>query len=179
VRQIGWGGFFLLLISGCTAVQTMPPLTRQSAAPTVHVTYADPSHFSDALGLGQHENNVQRREWIGLLRQHIAQRAAPKLAVGERLFVQILDVRRAGHWGDSVPTNGPPVQSVRIVSDAEPPMMVLQWRRMDAHGDIIHMGQRTLDTDDFLARASAYAGDSLRYERVLLDRWVEQELGSD
>jgi len=160
-------------MGGCTPLQAPPAL---QVAPAVHVTYADPSGFSDAQTLGQHESNVQRREWIALLCQHLAQQAAPLLANDERLWVQILDVRRAGHWAAAPQAGSAPV---RIVSEGEPPHIALEWRRMATDGAISHIGRRTLDSTGFMQRARHYAQDFLRYERALLDAWVEQELGRD
>jgi len=157
-------------VGGCTPLPT-PPALR--AAPAVQVTYADPSGFSDARALGLHESNVERREWIALLCQHLVQQAAPRLAAGERLWVQILDVRRAGHWAAAPQAGSAPV---RIVSESEPPHIALEWQRMAFDGAISHIGRRTLDSTGFMQRARRYAQDSLRYERALLDAWVEQEL---
>jgi len=166
------GSILLLCLAWMGACAPAPPVLQ--TAPAVHVTYADPSGFSDAQTLGQHESNVERREWIAVLCQHLAQQAAPRLANGERLWVQILDVRRAGHWA-AAPGSSP----VRIIHEGEPPQIALEWRRMASDGAISHIGRRILDSRGFMQRAQRYAQDFLRYERALLDAWVEQELAPD
>jgi len=170
-----WRYGVLLWLAGCAA---LPPESAPVPlpAPAVQVTYADPTHFSDASALGRQESNVERREWIGMLSQHLVQRAMPHLAAGERLYVQWVDVRRAGRWENDAAATG---LAARIVSEDQPPMLVLEWRRIAADGEITHMGQRVLDSHGFMQRARYYPGDFLRYERAVLDVWVEQELGGD
>jgi len=170
-----WRCGVLLWLAGCAALapETAPlPLP----APAVQVTYADPSRLSDAKALGQQESNVVRREWIGMLIQHLTQQATPRLSAGERLYVQFVDIRRAGRRESDAVASG---LAARIVSEAEPPMLVLEWRRIAADGEITHMGRRVLDSRGFIQRAQHYAGDFLRYERAVLDMWVEQELATN
>lgn len=141
---------------------------------TVTVTYADPSTFTDALTVGKGETNAQRREWILLLCEHLAERTRPLLAPGERLEVQILDVRRAGAIQAAGGAGGAPA---RVVSDASPPRIELEFKRVGADGEIVQIGRRTLEHAGFMHHAQRYSGDSLRYERALLDGWVAQEFG--
>lgn len=163
------------LAAGCAQQPGQPLPPAEADAGIVSVTYADPSRFTDALAHGRPETNVQRREWITLLCEHIAERAAPLMAPGERLEVQILDVRRAGYF-DAKPQAGS--TPVRIVSEGSPPRIELEFKRVGSDGEIVQIGRRTLDQAGFMQHAQRYPGDSLRYERALLDGWVAQEFGT-
>ena len=161
--------------AGCAQQPTQPDGPSEVDAGIVSVTYADPSGFTDAGAGGRAETNAQRREWVTLLCEHVAERAAPLLASGERLEVQLLDVRRAGRF-DARP--GSAAGGARVVSDGAPPYIELEFRRVGANGEIVQMGRRTLDASDFMQRARRYPNDSLRYEKGLLDGWVAQEFGT-
>jgi hypothetical protein len=112
------------------------------------------------------------REDVQMLEKHVEQRAAKLLAPGERLAVDITDVDRAGRpepWrtGSS---------NVRVVRDVYPPRIALSFRLTAADGTALKQGERMLSAPLPVAAAAVYGEDPLRYERALLDEWLEREL---
>jgi hypothetical protein len=93
-----------------------------------------------------------------LLQRHVEQRAAGKLAPGE---VELIDIDRAGGFEARTPG----LSAVRIVRDVYPARIVLNFKG----------STRTL-TGLPVAGAARYGDDPLRYERALLDDWLEREL---
>ena len=70
----------------------------------------------------------------------------------------------------------PPLRDARIVKDIYPPRIDLSFRLAADDGKVIKEGARELRDPAFLAGASRYPDDPLRYEKALVDRWLEQEL---
>jgi hypothetical protein len=70
----------------------------------------------------------------------------------------------------------PPAGEARIVKDIYPPRIDLAFRLAGDDGKVIKEGERRLRDPAFLAGANRYPDDPLRYEKALIDRWLEQEL---
>ena len=105
------------------------------------------------------------------LESYVLQRAAPLLAPGERLSVEITDLDRAGEREPWRPGLG----NTRVVRDVYPARIVLGFKLMKADGSMARDGTRTLAGLP-VAGAARYGEDPLRYERALLDDWLEREL---
>jgi hypothetical protein len=108
--------------------------------------------FTDATG--QDRDALQR---------HLEQRAAGLSTSGERLTVEIVDLDRAG----SFEARTPALSAVRIVRDVYPARIVLKTKG----------GPQTLSGLP-VAGAARYGEDPLRYEKALLDDWLERELSA-
>ena len=100
-----------------------------------------------------------------VLQRHIQERAAGLLATGEQLSVEIVDIDRAGGFEARSAELG----TVRIVRDVYPARIVVRFKFQGKDGT------RTL-TGLPVAGAARYGNDPLRYERALLDDWLEREL---
>ena len=98
-----------------------------------------------------------------VLQRHVQERVAGLLAAGEELSVEIVDIDRAG----SFEARSPQLSTVRIVRDIYPARIVLRFK-----GSI-----QTL-TGLPVAGAARYGNDALRYERALLDDWLERIIGA-
>ena len=70
----------------------------------------------------------------------------------------------------------PPSSDARIVKDIYPPRIDLNFRLAADDGKVIKEGRRTLVDPAFMLGANRYPDDPLRYEKALIDRWLEQEL---
>jgi hypothetical protein len=108
---------------------------------------------------------------VAALQKHIEQRAAGRLAPRERLAVEITDLDRAGSpepWRSGL-------GNVRVVRDVYPPRIALNFRLTAADGTALRQGERSLSEPLPVAAAAAYGEDPLRYERALLDGWLERE----
>jgi hypothetical protein len=60
--------------------------------------------------------------------------------------------------------------------DIYPPRIDLTFRLAGGDGKLIREGERKLRDPAFLLGANDYPDDPLRYEKALIDRWLELEL---
>jgi len=150
------------LLVGATAAQA-------GTASQVDVQYVDPEHFTEfrnaGVGVGRNE-----RGWLDTLARHIAERAGARLADGQRLSVVVTDVDRAG---DYEPWHGGTSADVRIVRDIYPPSVDFDFTLVAADGTILRAGRERLRDPAFMLRANRYLDDPLRYEKSLIDDWVD------
>ncbi|ARU04516.1 hypothetical protein CCO03_07345 [Comamonas serinivorans] len=137
----------------------------------VRVQFEQPLRF-DRERNAPAETDRARLAWVTALGEHLAQRAAARLPVGQRLEVRITEVQRAGGFE---PWRGPQAD-VRIVRDIYPPRIALAFKRLAADGQTLQAGHRELRDNAFLARADGYPSDPLRHEKTLLDTWLRQDL---
>lgn len=138
----------------------------------VDVRWADPAEFSDVRN-STNRSAAERGDWVVDLAQHLRKRAAHQLPAGERLEVRITDIRRAGSYE---PWLGVEMQDVRVLRGTYPPRITLEFERVAPDGHIIAQGERKLVDAAYLQGVSALNSDPLRYEKVMLDRWVQREL---
>lgn len=139
----------------------------------VDVRWTDPAQFSDIRYSGN-RREAARGDWVAQLAAHLRDRALKRLPPGERLEVEITDIRRAGTYE---PWHGPQFDDVRIMRDLYPPRMALRFERVAADGRVIDAGERELVDGAYLMRSSIIgASDPLRYEKAMIDRWLRDEL---
>lgn len=140
---------------------------------TVDVRWTDPAGFTDIRYSGN-RREAARGNWVVQLADYLRDRALKRLPPGERLEVEITDIRRAGIYE---PWHGPQFDDVRILRDQHPPRMALRFQRIAADGRTIDAGERELVDGAFLMRSSIVgSGDPLRYEKAMIDRWLRDEL---
>jgi len=142
---------------------------------SVNVRWQDPARFSELRYSGNRWEAAQGN-WVQELATYLRDRAQQRLPVGQRLDVDIVDIRRAGMFE---PWHGPNLQNTRIIRDVYPPRMTLNVRLTDASGNVIAQGERKLTDPGFLmSDSSSLNSDPLRFEKRLIDRWLTQELGA-
>lgn len=154
---------------------TNPEAPRSLAANghQVQVRWTDPSEFSD-LRFSGNRFEAERGDWVRDLAEHLRKRALRELPPGERMEVEITDIRRAGMYE---PWRGIAMQDVRILRDIYPPRLELNFRRLNPTGQVIESGQRKLTDSAYLMRSSPLSdSDPLRYEKQMIDRWLRDEL---
>lgn len=166
---------FGALLAACAVAPTDPATgmhgTRAHEA-SIRVEFPGSQRFTDIQAFPG--NDRQREANLDELRRHIERRAAPLLAAGQRLDVTITDVDMAGRaepWRTRAP-------EMRIVRDVHPPRIDLHFRLSDDAGTVLRSGEASLRDPMFMARGRGYASDRLRYEKALLDEWIEREFGS-
>jgi|RhiMetdeSRZDD1v2_1073273.scaffolds.fasta_scaffold05669_5 DUF3016 family protein len=137
----------------------------------VQVQYVHAETFAD-VGNHRFSDERIRAAYLEQLRGHLVKRAAGLLAAGERLNVSITELDMAGEFEPW----RPPLGDARIVKDIYPPRIDLSFRLASDDGKVIKEGARELRDPAFLAGANRYPDDPLRYEKTLVDRWLEQEL---
>lgn len=124
--------------------------------------------FADRYGGGTQDAYVKD------LQKHIEIRASNYVPTGARLVISIENIDMAGAFEPWRPHAG----QARIVRDIYPPRIDLDFTLTAKDGTVIANGRRELRDPVFLGIASSYGTDPLRYEKAMLDRWLERELGS-
>lgn len=140
----------------------------------VTVQWGDPGKFSEIA----HSSNrweAARGNWVNDLADHLATRAAQRLEPEQRLQVTLDDIDRAG---DYEPWRGPRMADIRMLRDIYPPRITLSWQLIDAHGQAQDSGRQVLQDPGFLHGGLSLRNrnDALRYEKLLIDRWLQQVL---
>ena len=152
----------------CGLVLSLPSIGQETL---VQVQYVHAEEFAD-VGNRRFSDERIRAAYLEQLRAHLAKRAAALLGAGERLSVSITELDMAGEFESWRPPSG----EARIVKDIYPPRIDLTFRLAADDGKVIKEGARGLRDPAFLAGANGYPDDPLRYEKALIDRWLEQEL---
>ena len=159
-----------LLLSGALGCAAAFAQTATDTA-RVHVEYVSPDQFTDLVDRYGRGGKL-RDARLGELREHLARRANELLPRGQALEVSITDIDMAGEV-EPLRTRA---QDLRIVKDVYPPRINLRFRLLDADGKPIRQGERALSDLNFMMRGIHYQNDPLRYEKALLDEWLEREL---
>lgn len=141
---------------------------------TVSVQWGDPARFSEIA----HSSNrweAARGNWVNDLADHLATQAAQRLEADQRLQVTLNDIDRAG---DYEPWRGPRMADIRMLRDIYPPRIALSWQLTGADGQALDSGERVLQDPGFLHGGLRLGNrnDALRYEKALIDRWLQQVL---
>ena len=170
-----------LVLAASTASAAVRNVTDPNApralpeAGPVNVRWEDPSKFSE-LRYSGNRWEAARGNWVQDLAVYLRERAQRQLPAGQRLDVDIVDIRRAGSFE---PWHGPNLQYTRIIRDVYPPRMTLNVRLTDADGNVIAQGERKLsDTAFLMGDSSSLNSDPLRFEKRMIDRWVNRELAA-
>lgn len=148
------------------AVSGLLALAAGTASADVTVNYVKPEQFSD-LPFSPWE----RDEVLKDLTEHFASLGA-RLPPGQNLRIDVKDVDLAGRI---YPGRG--VRDLRVIRNGA------EWPRIDLHytiesnGQVVRSGDAQLRDMSFMDRISRYAdGDTLRYERRMIDDWFNQEI---
>jgi hypothetical protein len=142
-------------------------------AATAEVEFVNPKKFSDA---GKSYQWVDANTALAGLKEHIVKQAAAMLPADQKLVVNVTDVDLAG-WYDPRQLAS---RERRIVTETHPPRIDLAFRLLAADGTLIKEGQRNLRDYSFLTSGNlGYQNDYLRYEKTMLDDWMQHEFVKD
>ena len=161
------------LVLGACAIQAPSMRTEPGKDVSVQVEYIQPERFTD-IGETFPGGTKRRDANLDELRRHIERRAQRVLGDGQRLQVSITDIDLAGKtepWHPRMP-------DTRIVRDVYPPRIDLRFTLTDAEGKVLSSGERHLRDFMFMSSGRGHSSDPLRYEKVLLDDWIEREFGA-
>jgi hypothetical protein len=161
-----------LLCAFCLALVTV---VAQAATSPDHVSvhYKDPKNFSEAkLSVGIHLTDTDA--YLKPLKAYIAERASRVLAPGQRMDIEVTDVKRAGEYE---PWRGPRFDDVRIIKEVYPPRIDLNFTLYDGDGKVVKQGSRKLRDVAFMSHGFPNNQDSLRYEKGLIDQWLRRGEG--
>jgi hypothetical protein len=167
----------LVLAAGALAghVQAAEALPEPRGA-TLQSDRAEVSYRNTAMSPGESGQFPDRREeWLADLSDYILAQAARAVPPGQRLSVTLTNVQLAGMYE---PWRGPNWGNVRIVRDTTPPRIDLIFRLETAQGAVLKEGSRRLRDIDFLGGSLRHRGESLSYEKNLVDDWMRKEIAS-
>jgi Mrp family chromosome partitioning ATPase len=139
-------------------------LAGAASAGTATVTFAKPDRYSD-LPMA----TIERDRILEEVSEHFKLLAA-KLPEGQELKVEVLDLDLAGTRAPY--TMG--MNETRILrGEADWPMMTIRYQIMQ-DGKVLKSGDETIKDMAYLAKLNGYSsGDSLRYEKRMLDAWFK------
>jgi hypothetical protein len=178
-RSFATVAFVVLLLAGCASDGPMRVTDAglPRALPTgsnVEVHWGDPALFTE-LRYSRNRREAAEGDWVRQLAAYLQSRTERALPAGERVDIEILDVARAGDYewlhGSA--------EDIRVLRDIHPPRMDLQFTRYDANGAVLAEGERTLSDLAYLMGSQPLgSNDPLRFEKRMIDRWVQREFGS-
>ena len=148
-----------------------PPLAAADPARRVEVVFVDPQNFTDVRN-GYTQTGSARDFYLAEIRRYIEQRAVARLADGDTLRVTITDVWLAGVYE----ARRPSATNVRLIRDVTPARIDLGFRLARADGTVLAEGERRLRSTGYPVGVGIDPADPLRYEKVLLDDWLGQDL---
>jgi hypothetical protein len=137
-----------------------------SAGAAVTVNYVAPDKFADVPYAA-----AERDVTLHTLTEHF-NRLGSKLAPGQDLRIDVLDVDLAGHLVPSVSQGG----DVRVLGEpgSDSPRIRLRFS-LEQDGRVITSGEARLSDANYLKHRVRYSdNESLRHEKVLLDQWFGQ-----
>jgi hypothetical protein len=138
------------------------------ASAAVTAAFSHPENFRDMPYSPADQERVLKE-----LGDHFA-RLGKALPPGQDLRVEVLDLGLAGH----IRPNFRGQQDIRILrGGADWPTMVLRYS-LESNGQVIASGQDKLSDMDYLDRTSRVGeGDTLRYEKRMIDDWFKAKFG--
>ena len=148
-----------------------PPLAAADPAARVEVVYVEPEKFTDVRN-GYTQTDSARVFYLAALRRYIEQQAGRRLTDGDTLRVTITNVELAGDYE----ARRPSVTNVRIIREVNPARIDLSFRLARADGTVLAEGERRLRSTGYPVGVGIDPADPLRYEKVLLDDWLRQDL---
>jgi Protein of unknown function (DUF3016) len=137
-----------------------------SALGAVHVSFSHPERYRDA---GRYAYEATDDRVLSRIQRHLEALGERKLAPGQTLSVEVLDIDLAGR---SEPWRFPS-NNVRVMLDVTWPRMSVRYV-LEEQGQTIASGQESIVDMNYLGQPSVYPyGDPLRYEKHMLDDWFE------
>jgi hypothetical protein len=161
-----------LLFAAALAAGATPALPADSQ---VDVRFTDLAKYRD-LRNSRMTNDRERQGLADELRKHIEDKAPRLLPSGTRLAVTFTEIDMAGEFWPIA--GGPANSDIRVVKDHFPPRIDLDFRLLQADGSLAREGHRELRDPLFLSSVSPMGSDRLRYEKSLLERWLEREFAA-
>jgi hypothetical protein len=132
----------------------------------VQVRFTDPSKFSDI----KDNDGFSRPEVLKDIEAHLVAQASKRLP-GRNIRFEVTDVDLAGE----VEPVGHGGRWLRVMRSVTSPSLSLNYEVLEA-GKVVQQGQARLRDLDYQSAFNVYSGgDPLRYERRMIDRWLDRE----
>jgi hypothetical protein len=142
----------------------------EDAGAHVMVVYTSPEKFSDIRD-GGFPSSAGEEKILASLRDFITERAAGYIPKGSAFYINFVDIALAGKLQVGN------VYNFRYISRTSSPVFVFGWAVTDQKGAVTRKGSAHLQEDGYMDLWSpAPTGDSLRYEKAVLDDWMRHNL---
>ena len=142
-----------------------------TAAPEVRISFEPVSGGNQDRDLQYAPGEIAFRK---SLERAVSSGAKARMAPGQSLVVQFKEVTLAGSFE---PWRAPRADAIRFMTDAYPPRIALSFRWTGADGKVIREGDRVLTNLDYQRDPrAALSNDPLRFDKALLEAWLEREL---
>ena len=140
-------------------------LSTTAAMAAVDVRFISPEKFADTR-----DSMSSRDQMLNQLQEHLQKLSAKQLA-GKDLLIEVTDIDRAGE----IEPRGRLMQDIRVMRSVTRPAISLRYV-VSQGGRELRRGEARLSDLSYLERSNRYsAGDSLRYEKRMLDDWFKTE----
>lgn len=151
------------------ALASLLVLAAGTACAGATVTFVQPEHFSDVPF-----STAERERVLASLSEHFTKLSA-QLPAGQDLHVEVLDIDLAGQTWPTRMT----AQDLRILTGrADWPHIKLRYN-VTQGGQVVRSGEENLSDMSYLDHANRYyGGDSLRYEKKMLDTWFKERIAA-
>ena len=152
------------LTRSCALAALLLLAASAAGAGQATVRFANPDQFADLP-----RDAYDREQVLTDLSAHFSALAA-KLPAGQQMTVDVLDLDMAGRrWPGFV--GG---RELRVLEGgADWPHIKFRYT-ISQDGKVVQSGQETVQNMDYLWRLNRYStGDSLRYEKQMLDTWFK------
>ncbi len=163
----------VLLICGPLFARSDDGEKKNYNSDQVSVSWTDPAQFTETK-YGRPFRQPEPEIWLTEFQKTLVKRAGATLKPGQHLEVTITNVDLAGQVE---PFHGSGATDVRVVKSIYPPEIDLSFTLTGADGQVLDSGERKLRDPAFLDRGSASRSDAYRFEKRLLEDWVNREFG--
>lgn len=154
---------------------TAAPAAPAAAAPAqVNVTLVEPARFADAGYSHRMATAAELAQLQQALQGALQPLAERRLAPGDELQVQVLDVDLAGELQT---LRWPTGSELRVMRDITWPRIALRYSLRHQGREVAGGEQRLSDLDYLSARPAGREGERYDPERRLMRRWFEQTFG--
>lgn len=180
MKKNAWVRCFTVMLAGALTAACAPFGTGKSDDPVlqrdeqrVSIQFKDPQNYVD-FGDNHLSGEPFDNRTLAMLRDDLVQRIAHKLPAGARMSVTFTNINMVG------PVEGWNFMGsdARIVASPEPPRIDLNFVMTDASGKVLKEGPRILRDPVRTEGAQRFRQDPLRFERFLIDDWLDRELGT-
>lgn len=148
------------------ALSAITLATAAQAAGTVTVSFVKPETFTDVK-----DGALSKDRQLEALKRHLEQAAAPYVADGQTLKIEVLDVDLAGEIRPSARAN-----DLRVLKgSADWPRIQLRYT-LESPGQATRSGQARVQDMAYLMHGATLPNtEPLAYERRMLDEWFKAE----
>jgi len=141
-------------------------LAAAAAQAAVTVKFVKSESFSDIGRL-----TGRPEETLKLIEEHLQAQAAKYVSASQDLLIEVTDINLAG---EEEPSRGR-LDNLRVMRQVTIPTMDLSYKLSDA-GKLVKEGKAHVADMSYMDRFNRYApGDSLRFEKRMLDAWFKDE----